>query len=65
MPNKFAELVKPLSARSHSPAQLVAQNPTYESVQIPTEPDYTVESPIYDARIASSITPEGDDVIGE
>lgn len=65
MPNKFAELVKPLSARTHSPAQLVTQNPTYESVQIPTEPDYTVESPIYDTRIASSIASEGDDVISK
>lgn len=65
MPNKFAELVKPLSVDTHSPAQLVTQNPTYESVQIPTEPDYTVESPIYDTRIASSIASEGDDVISE
>lgn len=65
MPNKFAELVKPLSIDTHSPAQLVTQNPTYESVQIPTEPDYTVESPIYDTRIASSIASEGDDVISE
>lgn len=65
MPNKFAELVKPLSVDTHSPAQLVTQNPTYESVQIPTEPDYTVESPIYDTRITSSIASEGDDVISE
>lgn len=62
MPNKFAELVKPLSVDTHSPAQLVAQNPTYESVQIPTEPDYTVESPIYDARTISSITSEEDEI---
>lgn len=62
MPNKFGELVKPLSVDSHSPAQLVAQNPTYESVQIPTEPDYTVESPIYDARTISSITSEEDGI---
>ena len=62
MPNKFAELVKPLSVDTHSPAQLVTQNPTYESVQIPTEPDYTVESPIYDARTISSITSEEDEI---
>ena len=62
MPNKFAELVKPLSVDNHSPAQLVTQNPTYESVQIPTDPDYTVESPIYDTRTISSITSEEDEI---
>lgn len=49
MSNKSAELVKPLSVDSHSPAQLVADNPTYTSVEIPTTPDYNVESPIGEA----------------
>lgn len=37
---RYSELVKPLSYTEHSPAQQVADQPTYVKAEMPTSPVY-------------------------
>lgn len=43
---KYGSLVQPLSIDKHSPAELVTDNPTYTVVNVPTDPVYSVISPV-------------------
>jgi hypothetical protein len=41
MAHKYAELTKPQGVERHSFAQLTTDNPTYQSIDTPTEPTYS------------------------